>query len=355
MERRKILLLIIALFIFLLVASILIFLQFAVENEYFTPIAGKPYNMRMDVDDDKVLFLVDVDICNPNSFNISFTKEMIDGTIKFNGEKIGKVIMKRAVNLSARNMTNITLVAEIENSKVAGCLLSHIKNNEESRIDFIIPVNFTIGGVKFKTRYFNGTSTLNTSILEEVDKEVEKIAFPLLFSVKKSTSLWRVEGEEIKFDTHLDACCFPFIPVLPFNMTLSANNVSIAQMHSLTSYHILHRRNIGMDMETIVIKDNIDDYLSTLSSNPLNRTHLKAEIFFRMFFREFRFVKEWNYEINPTDLMGSMKISMQEQEKKKITNIPEIISGISVMWALFGVFLAGAVRHIKRKERQKLL
>ena len=53
MEKRRILLLAIALFIFLVIASILIFLEFAVENEYFTPSAGKPYNARIENIDEK--------------------------------------------------------------------------------------------------------------------------------------------------------------------------------------------------------------------------------------------------------------------------------------------------------------
>ncbi len=353
MEKRRILLLAIALFIFLVIASILIFLEFAVENEYFTPSAGKPYNARIEnIDEKKTQILVDVDICNPNSFDISFKKEMVNGVIYFNGEKIGKIGLLQPENIPGRAISTITMVAEINNRLLPDCLLSHIKNNEHSVIDIVLPINFTIGGVKFKTQYFNGTSSINTSILDTVDQELEKISLSFLFKVKDATSHWDISNEKIKFDSIINASCFPFLPIFPFNATLFANNIAIAQAYSSTRHYAFHRKNIEIGMTSCIQDENLDDFVSTLS----DKISLKVEIAFKILRRELKYEKELeDYEINPTDFIGDMKFFMEEPEKKEVTNLPEVLAGILFIWILYGIFIVGLTRYFNRKERQKLL
>jgi len=339
-SKRKLIIFAILLFIFLVIISALIFLIFAFENNYFTPSIGKPYNMRLGkFTKNETIILVDVDVCNQNLFTIPISKDAIHGTIKFNDIRLGEILLTQPKNLSKINLTTLTLQLKIDNTLLPDCFKSHVERGESSRINITVPINFTIKNVKFKTKYYNGTTWLNTSLLKIVDAEIKQMSLPFV-KIKSVNSKWI---NDTTFYTDVAARCPIFLPV-PFEFDFIANNVSIAKTRILSNYHFLHRRNIKIETRTVIRAGNLDEWLFSHFSKG-NVTELIINAKFKILWIEWeRMLKKEKYEIDLLSKIKGMKFEKPSKEEKTVTNKMEIIESISILWLLFAIFMLSLYR-----------
>ena len=345
MEKGRIILLAIALFIFLVIVSAAVFFLLAVEKDYFTPVAGKPYNFRIASEDDKINILFDVDIFNQNPANITFRSDNIEeGTIKFNGEKMGEIVLnKKEINLSKHAVTNVTFKISVEKDKLKNYIISHIENDEKSQIEFSVKINFKIHNISLKTSFYNGTASLDTSILENMDEEVKKISYPPFIAVMNSQSQWNVTGEKIGVDSSLKIQCLPFFPIPP-EISFTANNINVADSNIVAKHRIFHGRNVEIKVETTFNLDSLDEWLE--SHMKKGETTLTAVIKYKMLRREI--VRD---VMKIKTVMPEVEMEVEEGKTgvKEVRENAFAITGIIIIWFLYALFVAGI--YIKWRRR----
>lgn len=355
MERRKKAAFHAIIFTIIILISIVAIGNF-LKKSYFLPSISQPYNWRWgNVTQSKTSVLVNVDICNPNFVKIHLKKESVSGFIKFDDIKIGKINLTKDFNLSKRIITPISLIITIDNSLLSECLYKHLLNHEKSKIFFSVLFSFHVGKVSFPIKYFNGSASINTSILDCLDKNLEGIfcwrSHPIIKIESAKSCLEDIEPSKINI-SHKIVTRSTFLPILlpPFHYEIFANNILIGKGEKFNFNWIGCWRNKTICSRTEIENKFLDEvWLSHFKNGGETELKINASIkFIELKLKKTIFSKSFSFD--PLEWVRNMKFKLPEKEKKVASPSSYEIIKYLVIETMIMVAIAGCVYYIRRRK-----
>jgi len=126
-----------------------------------------------EITDSESEILTSVTVQNPNPVSIALVA--IEADVLMNGERIGKMSSVGNTELKASQVSVLLLSTKIDNQKIRGWWMSHIKNGERTEVRIPMNLIFDLGLTKHKYPIvFN--SSLKTDILSDLDLVQEELA-----------------------------------------------------------------------------------------------------------------------------------------------------------------------------------
>lgn len=364
-EKQKVTLAV-GLFLFLVIISLGIYLEFAIENNYFTPSVGKPRNFTCTVNEQKTELQFVIDVCNPNIGTIPIKSKLINGKMEFNSEEFGKISLANDTNLTGRSLTPVNFTVQIKNNQLSECIKSHIQHDENSTSSIVVnltPIleindkiwfegdNITFNNITLA----NISLDVNQSFLKPLDENLTGTALPCsevpLIRIQSINSSWKDKMSEPMIRSNLSLFGLPLYPV-PHSITVIGNKIDLAHINISNRYFCLHRREIAINSTTEIQWENLGQWwISHMNNGSTNLT-----LDFHFTFLGF----DWNWEKNldefsfdPLKAMGGLKFNYSS-DKEKVSNLDQVVSYIGFLWVFFTIFLTGIYIH-GRKDIQPFI
>lgn len=351
----------IALGIFLVCITAVLWLAFAAEHGYFTPTIGKPYGVQMgNVTEDTTTLYAKVDVCNPNSVNISAS---IKGTLSYHNTTMGRMDIFGDSMIYARTMTTLTLALSLENSKLFDFLAWHVAHDEASSVtvdaDIGLVLKYTLpieGTTRLVLNVTTKTCTMNvtSSLRKAIDDNLASVAFDIrgipVVTITSSNSRWLTPSEDvIVLQTDIAASYCRFIPVFTGG-TIRADNISIATFAVNTYFSPLHRKHIIIPIRTQVEKKGLLTWW-TARKDPTGPINLSVELQWHSLFG-----KERSVTITRTitsdfsDMFQFQECEYEDGGSGEVTNRGELSALTSVLWAFYGVVVSAVCIRKRMKK-----
>ena len=351
----------IALGIFLVCITAVLWLVFAAEHGYFTPTIGKPYGVKVgNVTEDTTSLYAKMDVCNPNGVNISAS---IEGTLSYNNITMGRMDIFGDTTIYARNMTTLTLALTLENGKLFDFLTWHVEHDESSSvtvdadIGLVLKYKLPIEGTK--RRVLNVTTKtctmdITSSLRKTIDDYLSSVAFDILgiplVIITSSDSHWLAPSENvIVLKSDITASYCRFIPVFEGG-TIRADTISIATFAVDKHFPPLHRKHITIPLLTQVKSEGLLKWW-TARKDPTGPINLSVELQWHSpFGKERSRIITHNITSDFSDMFQFQKCKYEDGDSGEVTNRDELISLTSVLWAFyFVVVIAVCIRKRMKK------
>ena len=356
-NKRYLAIVTVSLFIFVVIVSAGILVEYGIETDYFSPYVSKPYNWTVQFAENNTVMTVDFDVYNPNPVKIPGSQYSVEGNITFNTITAGHISLRDSYTLKDRDATNITFTMELHD--LARCLISHMAHDEKSVLN--ITLNFTYSlrtkDIDFKEKNLTFTpkplyieKDIQTDVLASLDSALAGIVFPCkqlpVIQIESVNSVWEKERVNSKIQARWNR----FVPI-PHRGVIQGNKITIANVTVDHDYFFFHRPNIEIMVNTSLVQANLESWLESHQGNNFS-TNLTCQVYYYnlLGMERTREIALGDISFDPRCSLMGMDFTQPEEEPQEVGNFWEVASLITLLWLFFAIFLVGVYIYFVKKD-----